>query len=90
MPGKAESEAVRSDNIASRERKRADKAEDQIKEMLDIPEIKKFWESIQQNKRNFERQLDQLIGVILTLPFLLFNLVRSQKQVDFLVTTLRY
>ena len=48
--GKAESKAVRSDNIASRERKRADKAEDQIREMLDIPEIKKFWESIQLNK----------------------------------------
>ena len=32
--GKAESEAVRSSNIASRERERADKAESQIKEML--------------------------------------------------------
>jgi regulator of replication initiation timing len=40
--GKAESEAVRSSNIASRERQRADKAEGQIKEMLGIPEIKKI------------------------------------------------
>ena len=45
---KAESEAVRSDNVVSRERQRADKAEGQIKEMLGIPEIKEIWEGIQQ------------------------------------------
>ena len=59
--GKAESEAVRSGNIALRERERADKAESQIKEMLGIPEIKKIWEAIQQNKCNFNRQLNQWI-----------------------------
>lgn len=59
--GKAESEAVSSSNIASRERERADKAEFQIKAMLAIPEIKKIWETIQQNKRNFNRQLNQWI-----------------------------
>lgn len=59
--GKAESEAVRSGNIASRERERADKAESQIKEMLGVPEIKKIWETILQNKRNFNRQLNQWI-----------------------------
>ena len=59
--GKAESEAVRSGNIASRERERADKAEFQIKEMLAIPEIKEIWETIQQNKCNFTRQLNQWI-----------------------------
>ena len=59
--GKAESKAVRSDNIASRERKRADKAEDQIREMLDIPEIKKFWESIQLNKEALQKQIDKYI-----------------------------
>ena len=59
--GKAESETVRSGNIASRERQRADKAEGQIKEMLGISEIKKIWETIQQNKHNFERQLNQWI-----------------------------
>ena len=59
--GKAESEAVRSSNIASRERERADKAESQIKEMLGVPEIKKIWETILQNKRNFNRQLNQWI-----------------------------
>ena len=59
--GKAESEAVRSGNIASRERERADKAESQIKGMLAIPEIKEIWEAIQQNKCNFIRQLNQWI-----------------------------
>ena len=58
---KAESEAVRSDNVVSRERQRADKAEGQIKEMLGIPEIKEIWEGIQQKKRNFNRQLNQWI-----------------------------
>lgn len=59
---KAESEAARSGNIASRERQRADKAEGQIKEMLGIPEIKKTWDSIQQNKRNFNHQLNLWIA----------------------------
>ena len=58
--GKTESEAVRSGNIASRERERADKAEFHIKEMLAIPEIKEIWETIQK-KRNFNRQLNQWI-----------------------------
>lgn len=59
--GKTESEAVRSGNIASRERERADKAEFHIKEMLAIPEIKEIWETIQQKKRNFNRQFNQWI-----------------------------
>ena len=59
--GKAESEAVRSGNIASRERERADKAESQIKELLGIPEIKKIWETVLQNKRDFNCQLNQWI-----------------------------
>lgn len=59
--GKAESEAVHSDNVVSRERQRADKAESQIKGMLAIPEIKEIWETIQQNKCNFTRQLNQWI-----------------------------
>jgi len=58
---KAESETVRSGNIASRERQRADKAEGQIKEMLGIPEIKKIWETVLQNKRDFNCQLNQWI-----------------------------
>jgi len=59
--GKAESEAVRSGNIASRERQRADRAEGQIKEMLTIPEIKEIWESIQQKKEAFRKQIDKWI-----------------------------
>ncbi|GAE23724.1 Rossmann fold nucleotide-binding protein Smf [Bacteroides pyogenes JCM 10003] len=59
---RAESEAGRSDNMASRERQRADKAEGQIKEMMDIPEIKELWDRIQQNKKDFLRQLDRWIN----------------------------
>ena len=59
--GKAESEAVRSGNKAFSEHRRAENAERQVKEMLAIPEIKEIWESIQQNKRNFERRLNQWI-----------------------------
>ena len=59
--GKAESEAVRSGNIASRERQRADRVEGQIKEMLTIPEIKEIWESIQQKKEAFRKQIDKWI-----------------------------
>ena len=59
---KAESEAVRSDNMASRERQRAVNAENQIQEMLAVPEIKEIWDSIQQNKKDFLRQLDRWIN----------------------------
>ncbi|MDB0798183.1 hypothetical protein PL586_13800 [Phocaeicola vulgatus] len=48
--------------MASRERQRADKAEGQIKEMMDIPEIKELWDRIQQNKKDFLRQLDRWIN----------------------------
>ena len=50
---KAESEAVRSGNMAYREHQRADESEGQIREMLGIPEIKKVWDCIQQNKKAF-------------------------------------
>lgn len=59
--GKAESEAVRSGNKAYREHQRAENAENQVREMLDIPEIKKIWESIQQKKEAFLRQIDKWI-----------------------------
>ena len=59
---KAESEAVSSDNIASHERQRANNAENQIQEMLAVPEIKEIWDSIQQNKKDFLRQLDRWIN----------------------------
>lgn len=59
--GKAESEAVRSGNKVYNEHKRAENAESQVKEMLAIPEIKEIWESIQQNKEAFKKQIDKWI-----------------------------
>ena len=63
---KAESEAVRSGNMAYSEHQRADEAKSQIKEMLDIPEIKKIWVCIQQNKKAFWQQIEQWIGNAIT------------------------
>jgi hypothetical protein len=59
--GKAESEAVRSGNKAYSEHQRAENAESQVREILGIPEIKEIWESIQQNKENFSKQIDKWI-----------------------------
>ena len=63
---KAESEAVRSSNMAYSEHQRADEAESQIREMLGIPEIKKVWDCIQQNKKAFWQQIEQWIGNAIT------------------------
>lgn len=63
---KAESETVRSGNMAYSEHQRADEAKSQIKEMLDIPEIKKIWGCIQQNKKAFWQQIEQRIGNAIT------------------------
>ena len=57
----AESEAVRSDNKAYSEHQRAENAESQVREMLGIPEIKEIWESIQQKKEAFTKQIDKWI-----------------------------
>lgn len=59
--GKAESEAVRSGNKAYSEHQRAENAEKKLREMLDIPEIKEIWESIQRNKEDFSKQIDKWI-----------------------------
>lgn len=59
--GKAESEAVRSGNKAYREHQRTKNVENQVREMLGIPEIKEIWESIQQNKKAFSKQIDKWI-----------------------------
>ncbi len=58
---KAESEAVRSGNKAYSEHQRAETAENQVREMLAIPEIKELWENIQQNKKAFLKQIDKWI-----------------------------
>ena len=59
--GKAESEAVRSGNKAYSEHQRAENAASQVKELLAIPEIKEIWESIQQKKEAFSKQIDKWI-----------------------------
>ncbi|MBQ9655192.1 MAG: hypothetical protein IJV38_04130, partial [Prevotella sp.] len=59
--GKAESEAIRSGNKAYSEHQRAESAENQVREMLDIPEIKEIWESIQRNKEDFSKQINRWI-----------------------------
>lgn len=58
---KAESEAVRSGNKAYSEHQRAENAEKKLREMLDIPEIKEIWESIQRNKEDFSKLIDKWI-----------------------------
>lgn len=63
---KAESEAVRSSNMAYSEHQRADEAKSQIREMLGIPEIKEIWDCIQQNKKAFWQQIEQWIGNAIT------------------------
>ena len=63
---KAESEAVRSGNMAYSEHQRADESEGQIREMLGISEIKKVWDCIQQNKKAFWQQIEQWIGNAIT------------------------
>lgn len=63
---KADSEAVRSGNMAYSEHQRADEAESQTREMLSIPEIKKIWDCIQQNKKAFWQQIEQWIGNAIT------------------------
>ncbi len=55
---RANTNASRSNNIANRERQRADNAENQVMEMLAIPEIRQTWDTIQQNKQAFWKQID--------------------------------
>ena len=59
--GKAESETVRSGNKAYSEHQKAESAEKKLREMLDIPEIKEIWESIQRNKEDFMKQINRWI-----------------------------
>lgn len=64
--GKAKSEAVHSGKKAYSEHQRAENAESQVREILDIPEIKKIWDCIQQNKKAFWQQIEQWIGNAIT------------------------
>lgn len=54
--------AERSERIALREHTRADNAETKAREILAVPEIKEIWDTIQQNKAAFQRQINQWIA----------------------------
>ena len=54
--------AERSERIALREHTRADNAETKAREILAVPEIKEIWDTIQQNKAVFQRQINQWIA----------------------------
>ena len=58
----ANNRAEESDHAVSMERSRADKDEEQIREMLSVPEIRDLWEIIERNKAAFRRQVDQWIS----------------------------
>ena len=58
---RANTHAVLSDNLASKEHQRAENAENQVQDMLAIPEIKELWDTIQQNKTAFWQQIDKWI-----------------------------
>ena len=60
--GRANIEAAQSRSAASRERHRADKAEQQVKDMLAVPEIQAIWNSIQQAKQAFWKEVDNWIS----------------------------
>ncbi len=78
---KALSNEIHSDNMASKERQRADNAERQLYEMLSIPEIKGLWDTIQQNKRAFWQQVDRWIG---DAKKAIYYFAKSHNQHDFI------
>ena len=78
---KALSNEIHSDNMASRERQRADNAEGQLYEILSIPEIKGLWDTIQQNRRAFWQQVDRWIG---DAKKAIYIFAKSHNQHDFM------
>ena len=58
---RANADAAQSRSLASREQQRADKAEQQLQEMLAVPEIKDIWDSILQSRQAFWQQVDNWI-----------------------------
>ena len=78
---KAFSNEIHSNNMASRERQRADNAESRLNELLSIPEIKGIWNTIQQNRRDFWQQVDRWIG---DAKKAIYNFAKSHNQHDFL------
>ena len=78
---KAFSNEIHSNNMASRERQRADNAEGRLNEMLSIPEIKGLWDTIQQNRKSFWQQVDRWIG---DAKKAIYNFAKSHSQHDFM------
>jgi hypothetical protein len=78
---KALSNEIHSNNMASRERQRADNAVSRLNEMLSIPEIKGLWDNIQQNRRAFWQQVDKWIGEA---KKAIYNFAKSHNQHDFM------
>ena len=78
---KALSNEIHSNNRTSRERQRADNAERQLYEMLSIPEIKRLWDTIQQNKKAFWQQVDRWIG---DAKKAIYIFAKSHNQHDFM------
>ena len=78
---KAFSNEIHSNNMASRERQRADNAEGRLYEILSIPEIKGLWDNIQQNRRAFWQQVDKWIGEA---KKAIYNFAKSHNQHDFM------
>ena len=59
---RANADAAQSRSLASREQQRADKAEQQLQEMLAVPEIKDIWDPILQSRQAFWQQVDNWIA----------------------------
>ena len=78
---KALSNEIHSNNMASRERQRADNAEGRLYEILSIPEIKGLWDTIQQNRRAFWQQVDRWIG---DAKKAIYIFAKSHNQHDFM------
>lgn len=58
---RANADANRSRITVNQERRRADNAEQQIKDMLAVPEIKQTWDTLQQNIQTFWKDIDEKI-----------------------------
>ena len=58
---KTNAETRKTNEALNSERQRADKAESQVKEILDVPEIKQILDTIQHNKKAFRQQIDRWI-----------------------------
>ena len=81
---RANADAAQSRSLASREQQRADKAEQQLQEMLAVPEIKDIWDSILQSRQAFWQQVDKSRQRTLSapLPGLVFPSSHQNKRLS--------